>query len=348
MLSSPAAKTTPSIYRRLAQQQFANLLIRVLGLLLLVWTLQWQMLPLDHWHAAALGHSLSDPFIRASFLYVLICAGLFLAQMTWVDKRILFVASSVADGVLTVVLLALYPGQAQFGLMIAAAAFLALLQGFGARFVLSLSLILAVCALVVAHLAGILAFSEAVPVNGVAAFLALCAVIGAWRFEHAGFEQEEVGREGHPLSGLPLLHILHTSLHYLLPYHQRNKIPMSLVMIHLVGKVGSAEHMQMLSSQILGRIRRSDVLTHLNNDNLVILLCDTSVSGASVLAKDLASSLQQLGGFKLTFAVSQIQHENAAIDPLLRRMQGSLEQAKQQQTDRVIFVTEEKQENISL
>jgi len=348
MLSNPAAKTTPSIYRRLAQQQFASLLIRLMGLLLLGWTLHWHMLAIDHWRMAAIGHSLADPFIALSSGYVLICIALFLGQMTWVNKRGVFVASSVADGVMTVLLLALYPDQAQFGLAIAATAFLAMLQGFSGRFVLSLSLILAVCALVVAHLAGILALSEPVPINGVAAFLTLCAVIGAWRFESATFDQGELASDVHPLSGLPLLHTLHTSLHYLLPYHQRNKIPMSLVMIHLVGKVGSADHMQLLGGQILGRIRRSDVLSHLNNDNLVILLCDTSVSGASVLAKDLAGILSQLGGFKLTFAVSQIQHENAAIDPLLRRMQGSLEQAKQQQTDRVIFVTEEKQENISL
>lgn len=348
MLSSPAAKTAPSIYRRLAQQQFASLLIRLLGLLLLGWSLQWHMLPISHWGGAALRHSLADPFICLSIVYVVLSVALFLAQMTWVNKRWIFVASSIADGLMVVVLLGLYPGQAELGLGIAVAAFLALLQGFGGRFVLSLSLSLAVAALVVAHLAGILAFSEPVPVNGVSAFLALCAVIAAWRFENATFDKGEMESNVHPLSGLPLLRTLHTSLHYLLPYHQRNKIPMSLLMIHLVGKVGSADHMQMLASYILGRIRRSDVLTHLNNDNLVILLCDTSVSGASALAKDLASHLQQVGGFKLTFAVSQIQDENAAIDPLLRRMQGSLEQAKQQQTDRVIFVTEEKQENISL
>jgi hypothetical protein len=348
MLSSSAAKTAPSVYRRLAQQQFASLLLRLLGVLLLGWTMQWHLLPLSAWHGSRLSESLNDPFIRISFLYVLISAGLFLAQMTWVNKRWLFVASSVVDGGLATLLLALFPGQAWLGFGIAAVAFLAMLQGFSGRFVSILSIVLIVAALLVAHLAGILAFSEPVPSNAAAGFLTLCAVIAAWRFEATRFDKGEIESDVHAISGLPLLRTLHTSLHYLLPYHQRNKIPMSMVMVHLVGKIGNVDHMQMLATNLLRRIRRSDVLAHLNDDNLVILLCDTSVSGASVLAKDLASILLPVSGLKLSFAVSQIALDNAAIDPLLRRMQGSLEQAKQQQTDRVIFVTEEKQENISL
>ena len=98
----------------------------------------------------------------------------------------------------------------------------------------------------------------------------------------------------------------------------------------------------------IGINRHCDVLVHLEDDDYVILLCDTPVSGASALAKDLSQRLLNATTLKLSFAVSSVSLDNTAIDPLLMRMRDALEQARHQKTDRIIFVTEEKLESIRL
>ncbi len=348
MLSRPAALISPSIYRRLAQQQFSGLLIRLLALIILSWTMQWTLIPLGQWHSAVLMAWLTSPFTLLCFAYSVISTLLFVCQMIWVNRREVFIASSVCDGVLVACLLAIFPGNAVVGFGVAVAAMLAMLQGLNGRFILSQSVILGAFALLVAHFSGDLASSLPMPIHAVQALLVLFALLGAWRFEKTGDEQSDIETDLNPISGLPRLRALHTSLHYLLPYHQRNKIPISLIMIRAEGRINHLQTMQSLVSLIVGRVRRSDVLVQVDQQDLVILLCDTSVAGASSLAKDLMSVTVSLKAVQLAFAVSQISLDHVAIDPLLRRMHDSLGQAKQQKTDRIIFVTEEKQEHISL
>lgn len=349
MLPRPAASTSPSAYRQLAQQQFLGLLIRFLGLMLLGWAMQWRIMPIAQWHGAALHTWLIDPFIEVMIVYSLANIALFFSQMVWVTKRQLFVAASICDGIFSICLLVIYPDTALVGFAISLTALLAMLQGLSARFILILSLVMGVFSLIVAHLFGILVNSTPLPVHGVQMLLVAFALISAWRFEHtADSLKNSIESDIHPVSGLPRLKALHTSLHYLLPYHQRNKIPMSLVMVHVVNHGNDSSAMKELATKMLARIRHSDVLVHLDEDDLVVLLSDTAVSGASALARDLALCLMGVPNLKLTFAVSAISLENIAVDPLLIRMRDALKQAIHQQTNRIIFVTEEKLENISL
>ncbi|MDE2421410.1 MAG: hypothetical protein KGO49_09560 [Gammaproteobacteria bacterium] len=349
MLPRPAASTSPSAYRQLAQQQFLGLLIRFLGLMLLGWAMQWRVMPIAQWHGAALHAWLIDPFIQVTIIYSLANIALFFSQMIWVTKRSLFVATSICDGILSACLLVVYPNTALIGFAISLTALLAMLQGLSTRLILVLSLCLGVFSLIVAHLFDVLANSTPLPEHGVQVLLVAFALMSAWRFEHATDHlKNSIEPDTHPMSGLPRLKALHTSLHYLLPYHQRNKIPISLVMVHVVNHKHNAQAMKELATKMLERIRHSDVLVHLDDDDLVVLLCDTAISGASVLARDLALCLMGISNIKLTFAVSSISLENTAVDPLLIRMKDALKQAVHQQTNRIIFVTEEKLENISL
>lgn len=347
MLPRPAATISPSIYRRLVEQQFTGLLIRFLGLILLSWALQWRVMPIGQWHGVALQTWLVDPFTLLSIAYGFISLVLVFCQMAWVERRWLFVAASVSDGVMIAGMLALYPGVALVGFGIAFAALLAMFQGLSGRFILGLSLVLGVCALVVAHMADILANSEPLPIHGVQALFVIFALLAAWRFERITLGMTTVESEINPVSRLPRLKALHTSLHYLLPYHQRNKIPMSLLMIGMTGRVKHPPTMQELVVKLLARIRHSDVLVHMDDEDFVILLCDTPVSGASALAKDIGLRLMNETTLKLTFAVSSVSLSNTAIDPLLIRMRDALQLARHQSTDRIVFVTEEKLENLS-
>lgn len=347
MLPRPAAAISPSFYRRLIEQQFTGLIIRFLGLILLSWALQWRFIPVAQWHGAALHAWLVDPFILLSIAYCFISLALIFCQMAWVDKKWLFVAGSVSDGLMTAGLLALYPGVALIGFSISVTALLAMFQGLSGRFILGLSLVLSVCALVVAHVSGVLVNSVPLPIHGIQAVFVFFALLTAWRFEKITLGQTHVESEINPISRLPRVKALHTSLHYLLPYHQRNKIPMSLLMIGLTGRVKHPQTMQELVVKLLGRIRHSDVLVHMDDEDFIILLCDTPVSGASTLAKDIGLRLVGETTLKLMFAVSSVSLSNTAIDPLLIRMRDALEQAKHQKTDRIIFVTEEKLESIS-
>jgi GGDEF domain-containing protein len=349
MLLRPAASTSPSAYRRLAQQQLTGLGIRFLGLLLLAWAMRLQFMPFAEWHGANLHTWLINPFTQVTTLYCVISLSLFLSQMIWVNKRWLFIASSMSDALLTICLLVIYPNKAIIGFAISLTAMLAMFQGLSARFILILSLILAIISLIVAHIFDILVISAPLPMHGVQILLILFALMSAWRFEsNADQQQNSLESEIHPISGLPRLKALHTSLHYLLPYHQRNKIPMSLVMVHTNNYNNDQNVMRELATSMLSRIRHSDVLVHLDDVDFVVLLCDTSVSGASVLARDLALCLMGDSQVKLTFAVSSVSLDNTAIDPLLIRMKDALKQAIHQQTNRIIFVTEEKPENLNL
>lgn len=348
MLPRPAAAISPSFYRRLIEQQFTGLIIRILGLVLLSWALHWHLMPTSQWHAKAADAWLTNPFIVVSIAYCVINVILVFCQIAWVDKRWLFVAGSLSDGMMTAGLLALYPGIALVGFSVSLTALLAMFQGLSGRFILALSLVLGACALVVAHLSGILVDSVPLPIHGVQALIVIFALLAAWRFEKITLGQTHIESDINPISRLPRVKALHTSLHYLLPYHQRNKIPMSLLMIGLVGRVKHPPTMQALVARLLGRIRHSDVLVHMDDDDFVILLCDTPISGASALAKDIGLRFASETTLQLSFAVSSISLDNAAIDPLLIRMRDSLTQAQQQKTDRIIFVTEEKLENKSL
>jgi GGDEF domain-containing protein len=348
MLPRPAASTSPSAYRRLAQQQFIGLLIRFLGLILLGWAMQWQIMPVAQWHGIALHLWFINSFAQVTTVYSIASLLLFFSQMVWVAKRWLFVASSMCDGILSAFLLVLYPDTAVIGFAISLTAMLAMFQGLNARFILALSLVLGIFSLIVAHLFDVLANSAPQPVHGVQILLVAFALMSAWRFErNAVHHRSSMETDTHPVSGLPRINALHTSLHYLLPYHQRNKIPMSLMMVHANNPHNDPYAMSELATKMLARIRLSDVLVHLDEDEFIVLLCDTPVSGASALARDLALSLMSVTHLKLTFAVSSISLESTAVDPLLIRMREALRQAMHQQTDRIIFVTEEKLEHIS-
>lgn len=347
MLPRPAASVPPSIYQRLVQQQLAGLLIRFLGIILLSWALDWRLVPIGQWNVEILQAWLFEPFSLLFLSYLFIQLILFFTQIFWAEKRGLFIAGSVCDGFFAAILLALYPGVALVGFAISLAALLAMFQGLSGRFILVLSLVLSVCALIVGHISDNLANSAPLPENGVQVLFVIFAVLTAWRFEKMTFGKPNIESDINPISRLPRVKALHTSLHYLLPYHQRNKIPISLLMIGIKGKVKHPPTMQLLVANILERIRHSDVLVHLDDDDFVILLCDTPVSGASILAKDLSQRLKNATTLKLTFAVSSISLENTAIDPLLIRMRDAVEQARSQNTDRIIFVTEEKLESIS-
>lgn len=347
MLPHPAASISPSIYRQLVVQQFAGLLIRFLGLILLSWALQWRFIPIAQWHGVVLQAWLADPLILLSIAYFFISLMLIFFQMALGYRRWLFVAGSVSDGAMTIALLVLYPDVALIGFAISVTALLAMFQGMSGRFVLVLSLVLSVCALVVAHFYAILAESEPLPIHGVQALFVIFSLLTAWRFEKTTLASTPLESEINPVSRLPRLKALHTSLHYLLPYHQRNKIPMSLLMIRMSGLVKHPPTVQQLVVKLLGRIRHSDVLVHMDDEDFIVLLCDTPVSGASALAKDIGLRLVNETTLKLSFAVSSVSLSNMAIDPLLLRMRDALEQAKHQKTDRIVFVVEEKLESIS-
>jgi GGDEF domain-containing protein len=348
MLHRPAASTSPSAYHRLAKQQFIGLLIRFLGLILLSWAMQWQIMPVAQWHGAALHMWFINPFAQVTSVYCIASLILFFSQMVRVTKRWLFVASSLCDGIFSVLLLVLYPDTAVIGFAISFTAMLAMFQGLSAQFILVLSLVLGIFSLLVAHLFDILANSVPLPVHGIQILLVVFALMSAWRFErNAVHHKTTIELDVHPVSGLPRIKALHTSLHYLLPYHQRNKIPMSLMMVHANNPQNYPSAMNELATKMLARIRQSDVLVHLDEDDFVVLLCDTPVSGASALARDLALCLMGVTHLELTFAVSSISLESTAVDPLLIRMREALRQAMNQQTNRIIFVTEEKLEQFS-
>ncbi len=132
------------------------------------------------------------------------------------------------------------------------------------------------------------------------------------------------------------------ALFYLYPYHQRNQIPLSLLMIRVekaASKISLPELVQLYKS----RLRKSDFLIQLDKQHLAILLPDTNSDQASHVVKAI-KTLKEMNPTTrpvyLSYAVSSLPLDaEIALDLILKQMMQSLQEAEQQQVDRLVFVS---------
>lgn len=132
------------------------------------------------------------------------------------------------------------------------------------------------------------------------------------------------------------------ALFYLYPYHQRNQIPLSILMVRIekaASKSGLPELIQLYKS----RLRKSDFLIQLDKQHLAILLPDTNSDQASHVVKAI-KTLKEMNPAThseyLSYAVSTLPLDTeVALDLILKQMMQSLQEAEQQQVDRLVFVS---------
>jgi len=243
------------------------------------------------------------------------------------------------DVLLGMGLLWLLPNNAMLGFIVPMVMFSAALVGYRVFALLLFAALLLGFGLASAYGHQILSESQPLPIHALQGILALMALLVSFRLQ-----QPLVNHATHATdaqTGLPYFSVLKEGFTYLLPYHQRNRIPLSLLMIRLPEPSNvRTETLQALCTYVTQRLRKSDLMVRYDQRHLAILLCDTSDHGAFLLAQ----SLQQYLGTDqnaptLNYAVLRVPLENSSLDVLIQKMQDALILASQHATDRVVFVS---------
>lgn len=132
------------------------------------------------------------------------------------------------------------------------------------------------------------------------------------------------------------------ALTYLYPYHQRNQIPLSLVMIRIETTGGTQKKIvRELFAEYKNRLRKCDVLVQVDRQHLAILLCDTSTAQSGHLIKDLerVEEALDLSQTRLQYGVCGIPLEQGiAVEDILLQMKSALKEAEFQKVSRLIFI----------
>lgn len=131
-------------------------------------------------------------------------------------------------------------------------------------------------------------------------------------------------------------------LGYLFPFHHRNQIPMSILMIRIESASrNNKDFGNQLITAYKNRLRKCDLFVQLDRQHLAILLCDTSSTQASHLVKDLMRIKNELDypEIQLNFGICTIPlDQEIALDDLLTQMMHTLHEAELQKVQRLIFI----------
>lgn len=243
------------------------------------------------------------------------------------------------DVCLSMWLLWMLPDNAMLGFSIPLVLFSAALVGYRAFGLLLFAALLFGTALFSAHWHNLLSSSTPMPIHILQGILALLALLVSFRLQQPNTSSGSHAID--PQTGLPYFSVLKEGFIYLLPYHQRNRIPLSLMMIRLPEKpMIQIETLQALCAYVAQRLRKSDLMVRYDQRHLAILLCDTSDHGAFLLAQALQQYLRTDNlAPTLHYAVLRVPLENSSLETLLQKMQDALILASQHDTDRVVFVS---------
>jgi hypothetical protein len=280
-------------------------------------------------------------------LFSAIYAGLAFAQTMFFVLRPMHdrwaPTSSYIDLIWCILLLWFLPNQAWIGLIIPITLWLAALCGWS-LFGLFLNLAsLCAAAALTAQYQGILLNTriDMLP-HGIIAFASLIAfIMPLYGRVAAPILSEQSWTTGQ--LGLPDQHKLIDALQYLIPVHQRNLSPLSLLMIQLPSEKRAKHAVQLaLIPYLQTRIRQSDVLVQTSPRHLTLLLCDTDESGASQLAQDIQEyrlNHAQTARSGLEIAICRLPMTQFAVALVLDRMLNSLSHAEKHQVTRIVFVS---------
>lgn len=132
------------------------------------------------------------------------------------------------------------------------------------------------------------------------------------------------------------------ALTYLYPYHQRNQIPLSLLMIRVeTATRAKKEFVRALFAGYKHRLRKCDVLVQLDRQHLAILLCDTSAAQTGHVVKALGMIKDEMHqpDIRLQYGVCPVPLEHEiALEDILLQMMTALNEAEIQNVNRLIFI----------
>ncbi len=259
-----------------------------------------------------------------------------LLKPTW---SVVFYQGPVLDWIFALSLPFLLPNQASIAISIAILFIMAVLNDLKANALIFLVISYGLAACGAGWYFDMLGVSELQTAHCIAAILFILAYLYYFKTyfltHHTDLKSQTTNtvlQKRHLIDGLT----------YLYPYHQRNHIPLSLLLIRIEG---STRQQKSFARQLVNaykkRLRKCDLLVQINQQHLAVLLCDTSASQASHLVKALMQIKLALDQpkFHLTYGVCTLPFEQEiSLEDILQQMISTLHQAEHQKVERLVFI----------
>lgn len=245
--------------------------------------------------------------------------------------------SLVLDLLLSAGLLWLIPAEPWVGFSVSVVMLIAALIGFSAFAVMMWCTLLLMVAMLRAYLDGILQHSHPETVHLLQGLLGLIALAFSARL---AIPDDPQSRQQDAETGWAKGAAIFDAMTYLLPYHHRNQIPLTLLMLQLPASFTQRQRLlPTLTSFFNERLRISDVVVRYKTRQVVILLCDTNEQGASVIAHHIWNEGCPAQQHLIPIAISHVPFYGVATQSILDRMEQVLQQTDQHPTDRILFVS---------
>lgn len=283
------------------------------------------------------------PYIAASYAGLASLTGLLLIWQGSKPQQGRW--SAGLDVLMAAALLWWIPNQAWTGLSIPIALFFIAFCGWS-----SFTVFISACGLVgvataCAAINGILSDTTFIPLAHGSAILASVFALMIPIYGRLCLPAETITTDIDTHTGLGTIKMLGDGLRFLLPLHQRNQAPLSLMMIQLADghTARQTQHIAVLD-YVKNRIRQSDLLTQYNRHQFVLLLCDTNDAGSTLLAQDIQQfnqSLVDTHHADLQIAICRLPLEQFALTPALEKLAQGVQQADKHSAGRIVFVSVE-------
>lgn len=259
-----------------------------------------------------------------------------LLKPTW---SLSFYYGPVLDWIFALSLLFLLPDQASIAIIIAILFIMAVLHDLKPSVLIFLLASYGLAACGAGWYFNTLTTSELQTAHVIAAILFILAYLYYFKTYFLTHHTDLAPQTGHLV--LQKRHLI-DGLTYLYPYHQRNHIPLSLLLIRIEGSTRQQKTFaRQLATAYKKRLRKCDLLVQINPQHLAILLCDTSASQSSHLVKALMRIKQGLEQpkFHLTYGVCALPFEQEiSLEDILQQMINTLNQAEHQKVERLVFI----------
>lgn len=248
---------------------------------------------------------------------------------------------TVLDTGLSIALLFLLPDQAQISIVIAISFILAVLNDVRLSGLVALNIVYLIAALAAGWFYDTLIQADLYGSHIISLIIMLSGCIYYIRNNNSTNQAEL--KDSLNTTTLQKKHLM-DGLFYLFPYHQRNQIPMSLLVIRIAQQSKKQKQIpQQLVQLYKTRLRKCDLLVQIDQKHLAVLLCDTNSDQAS---RHVVQALKQLKAesalqeVHLSYAVARLPLEQElAIDDVLKQTMQALREAEQQHVERVVFIS---------
>lgn len=300
-------------------------------------------------------HLYSNPNYSTLFLEVTVYTGLLiyigLAILHFVlilfkpTNSAVFFLGPLIDAIFSISLLFLLPNQASVGLILAISFILTSLNDFKFSQLIILNIVYVVSALIAGWYFNTLYSAALYPAHLVSGIIILLGYL--YFFKNNQLTNHFDLKDSLNTTILQKKHLI-DALFYLLPFHQRNQTPLSLLVIRTeTMQLKNKTYLKELISLYKSRLRKCDFLVQIDSQHLAVLLSDTDSEQATKVVKALKELVlkSDLRNSTLNYAIAKFPLEKEiALDDILQQSTQALHEAEYQKTERIIFISAKQQD----